>query len=43
MIKETKDMIKNIQTERQEKWFFKNVRDGNDKIFCQQKKNQQRA
>ena len=54
MIKETKDLIKNMQMESQEKWLFKNVRDGNIKSFCQklflvkdtknlEKKNQKRS
>ena len=35
MIKEAKDMIKNIQIESQEKQLFKRQRYGNVKIFCQ--------
>lgn len=38
MIKETKDMIKNIEMESQEKSLFRNVQDGNVKIFSQKKK-----
>ena len=38
MIKETKDMIKKLEMESQEKSLFRNVQDGNVTIFSQKKK-----
>ena len=42
MMKETKDMIKKLEMESQEKSLFRNVQDGNVTIFSQKKKKKEK-